>query len=118
MSTPTNSVSNLITIATFGGQSKFAGDFQTVLTRAVELQSLNLQMLQIQQQNQTDRQTALKSVDARLTNLQTAISNLSSSTGLSSYAANVSNTSVASVALSTGALAGSYTLEVTSLGSH
>lgn len=118
MSTSNNPISNLITIANFSGQSKYSADFQNVLSRAVQLQSLNLQSMQLTQQNQNDRQTALQVLDARFTGLQNAINNLASATGLASYAATVSNSSVASVSLSNGAQAASHTLEVTSLGAH
>jgi flagellar hook-associated protein 2 len=118
MATSNNSISSLVSIASFGGQSKYAADFQNILSRAVQLQSLNLQSLQLQQQNQTDRQSALQALDTRFSNLQTAITNLASATGVASFAGTVSNGSVASVSLSNGAQAASYSLEVTSLGSH
>ena len=117
MATSNNPISNLITIATFGGQSKYAADFQTVLSRAVQLRSLNLQMMQQQQQTQTDRQTALQSLDTTLTNLQSAVTNLTSATGLAALAGSVSNSSVANISLSDGAVPATYTLEVQSLGS-
>lgn len=112
-----NPISNLITIAGFGGQSKYAADFQAILSRAVQLRSLNLQMVQQQQQTQTSRQTALQSLDTQFTNLQSAIDNLTSATGLAALSGSVSAPSVATVSLSTGAVPASYTLEVQSLGS-
>jgi flagellar hook-associated protein 2 len=118
MSSMSSSISNLITPASFTGQSKFSQDFQQVLDRAVQLQSLNLQNLQISQQQIQSQQSAIQSVDAIFSNLQKSIDTLSSSTGLASLAAHVSDTSVASVALSSGASNGTYTLEVTGLGSH
>jgi flagellar hook-associated protein 2 len=113
-----SSISNLITIATFSGQSKYSADFQNVLTRAVELQSLNLDSMQQQQTTQQNRQAALQSLDQQFTNLQSAINNLSSATGLSSLTSSIANSSVGTVSLSTGAAPASYTLEVTSTGSH
>ena len=117
MATSNNPISNLITIASFGGQSKYAADFQSILSRAVQLRSLNLQMMQQQQQTQTSRQTALQSLDTQFTNLQGAITNLTSATGLAALSGSVSNSSVATVSLSDGAVPASYTLEVQSLGS-
>jgi flagellar hook-associated protein 2 len=117
VATSNNPISNLITIATFGGQSKYAADFQTVLSRAVQLRSLNLQMMQQEQQTQTDRQTALQSLDAQFTNLRSAIDNLKSATGLAALSGSVSNSSVGTVSLSDGAVPSSFTLEVQSLGS-
>jgi len=118
MSSLPSSISNLITPASFTGQSKFSQDFQQVLDRAVQLQSLNLQNLQNSQQQLQSQQSSLQSVDTVFASLQKSIDTLSSSTGLASLAAHVSNSSVASVNLSAGATTGSYTLEVTSLGSH
>lgn len=112
------SISNLITIAAFSGQSKYATDFQNLLTRSVELQSLNLDHLQVQQSTQQNRQSALTSLDQQFTNLQTAVNNLSSATGLASLTSSISNSSVGSVSLSTGATPATYTLEVDSVGSH
>jgi flagellar hook-associated protein 2 len=117
VATSNNPISNLITIATFGGQSKYAADFQTVLSRAVQLRSLNLQIIQQEQQTQSDRQTALQSLDAQFTNLQSAIDNLKTATGVAGLSGSVSNTAVGSVSLSDGAVPASFTLEVQSLGS-
>jgi flagellar hook-associated protein 2 len=112
------SISNLITIATFSGQSKYASDFQNVLTRAVELQSLNLDNMQVEQTTDQNRQSALQSLDQQFTSLQTAISNLSSATGVASLSSSISNPSVGTVSLSTGATPATYTLEVQSVGSY
>jgi flagellar hook-associated protein 2 len=112
------SINPLITVATFGGQSKYSQDFQQVLTRAVQLQSLNLQNLQIQQQNAQAQQNALQSLDNTFTGLQSAVAALSNATGLASLSTSVGNPSVASVSLSAGASTGVYTLEVTNLGSR
>lgn len=107
----------MVSIATFGGQSKYAADFQSVLSRAVQLRCLNLQMMQQQQQTQTNRQSALQALDTQFTNLQNAINNLTTATGLAALAGTVANTNVASVSLANGAVPATYTLEVQSLGS-
>ena len=113
-----SSINPLITVATFSGQSKYAQDFQQVLTRAVQLQSLNLQNMQIQQQNTQAQQNALQSLDTSFTGLQTAVAGLSNATGVASLSTSVGNSSVAAVSLSAGASTGVYTLEVTDLGSR
>jgi flagellar hook-associated protein 2 len=113
-----SSINPLITVATFSGQSKYSQDFQQVLTRAVQLQSLNLQNLQIQQQNTQAQQNALQSLDKTFTGLQNAVAALSNATGLASLSTSIGNPSVASVSLSAGASTGVYTLEVTDLGSR
>lgn len=113
-----SSINPLITVATFSGQSKYAQDFQQVLTRAVQLQSLNLQNLQIQQQNMQAQQNALQSLDNAFTALQSAVDGLADATGLAALSASVDDSSVADVSLSAGASTGVYTLEVTDLGSR
>ena len=90
MSSLPSSISNLITPASFTGQSKFSQDFQQVLDRAVQLQSLNLQNLQNSQQQLQSQQSSLQSVDTIFSSLQKSIDTLSSSTGLASLAAHVS----------------------------
>jgi flagellar hook-associated protein 2 len=107
-----------VTIATFNGQSTYSADFQNELTKAVEIQALGLENLQDEQTTDENKQSALESLDQQFTNLQTAINSLSTATGLSSLAASVSDTSVASVALSDGATPTTYTLEVDNVGSH
>jgi flagellar hook-associated protein 2 len=118
MSSLPSSISSLITPASFTGQSKFSQDFQQVLDRAVQLQSLNLQNLVNSEQQLQSQQSSLQSIDTIFSGLQKSIDTLSSSTGLASLAAHVSDSSVASVNLSSGAATGTYTLEVTGLGSH
>jgi flagellar hook-associated protein 2 len=113
-----SALSSLITLATFNGQSKYASDFQNVLSRGVELQSLNLVNLQTEQTTDQHKQSALQSLDQQFMSLQTVINSLTTATGLSSLSATVSNSSVASVALSDGATPATYTLEVNSVGSH
>jgi flagellar hook-associated protein 2 len=118
MSSSTSSLPSLITVATFSGQSKFAADFQNVLSRAVQLQSLNLQSLQVDQANETARQNALQSLDSQFSSLQSAVDNLTTAASGSSLASSISNSSVGTVALSTGATPGTYSIEVQSVGSH
>lgn len=106
-----------VTIATFNGQSTYSADFQNELTQAVEVQSLSLENMQNEQTTDENKQSTLDSLDQQFTNLQTAINSLTTATGLSSLSASVSDTSVASVALSDGATPATYTLEVDSVGS-
>ena len=113
-----SALSNLITLATFNGQSTYSADFQNELDKAVSLQCLNLDNMQAEQTTDENKQSALDSLDQQFTSLQTAITSLSTATGLSSLSASVSDTSVASVALSDGATPATYTLEVDNVGSH
>ena len=113
-----SSISSLITPVTFTGQSKFSSDFQTIINRAVQLQSLNLQTLVTQEQNTQAQQNSLQALDQTFAKLQTATTALTAAVGLASYTATLDNPATANVTLSDGATAGTYQLEVQSLGSH
>jgi flagellar hook-associated protein 2 len=117
MASSTSSLSSLLTVASFSGQSKYSQDFQNVLARAVQLQGLNLENLQQSQQDQSAKQAALQALDSKFSTLQQTLSTLTNATGLASLSASVSDSS-ASISLSAGASPATYTLEVLSLGSN
>jgi flagellar hook-associated protein 2 len=111
-------ISNLITVASFSGQSKFSQDFQNILIRSVGIQSIALNQIQNEQTVDANRQYDLQTLDSTFSALQSAVTALGSATGFASLGATVQNTSVASASLSPGASPASYTLEVQNLGSH
>lgn len=111
-------ISNLVTVATFSGQSKFSQDFQNILIRSVGIQSIALNQTQSEQNVDANRQYDLQNLDGKFSGLQNALNALTSATGFASLAGSAQDTSVASVSLSPGASPASYTLEVQSLGSH
>jgi flagellar hook-associated protein 2 len=110
-------MSSLVTPVTFTGQSKFALDFQSIINRAVGLRSLQLDQLQTQQTTAQNQLSAMQSLDASFTGLQSAISGLTSAIGTGSYAGSVADSNIASVALGSNATSGVYSLEVDNLGS-
>ncbi|HEY7304265.1 MAG TPA: flagellar filament capping protein FliD [Bryobacteraceae bacterium] len=110
------SVANQIGVLSFTGQSKYAADFQNVLAKAVQLDSIQLSGLDDRANNDQNRLGALQSLDQSFAALQAAITNLSTAIGPAALSATVSNPALASVSLGTGATAGSYQLEVDSLG--
>jgi flagellar hook-associated protein 2 len=110
-------MSSLVTPVTFNGQSKFSSDFQNIINRAVQLQSLQLNQLQTQQTNDQSQLTAVQSLDQTFTNLQSAISGLTAAIGSGSYSGSVADAGIASVAVGSNAMSGVYSLEVDSLGS-
>lgn len=111
------SVSNQISILSFNGQSKYASDFQSVLSKSVALDTVQLAGLDDQANTEQSRLTAFQSLDQAFSILQSAITNLSTALGPSALSAAVGNPSLASVSLGSGATSGSYQLEVDSLGS-
>ena len=101
----------------FSGNSRYASDFQTVINRSVAIASLPLQQLSNNKLVLQDQSTALTGLDNKFASLQSALGSIESATGLSSYSSSVSNGSVVKANISSGAMEGTYTVEVTSLGS-
>ncbi len=102
----------------FTGASRYASDFQSVIDRAVAIASLPLAQLQTQRTTLSDRSNAFSALDKAFTALQTAISGLNSSAASNSLAASVSDSTVLTATAGSGALKGSYTIDVTSIGSY
>ena len=102
---------------TFTGSSQFSSDFQQVITRAVNIASLPITQLNAEVATLQGQSSEISSLDTVFTSLQSAVQGLGTSVGLNSYSASSSNNLTASATVSSGAVAGSYTIEVTSLGS-
>jgi flagellar hook-associated protein 2 len=103
---------------TFSGISSYAGDLQSVLTRAVRIASMPMTQMQNQLQTITSQSSALSSLNTVFSSLQTAIGKLDSALGSDSYAAQSSDSSQVSVSATSGALAASYSIEVSNIGSY
>jgi len=101
---------------TFQGQSKYASDFQQVLTRAVAIASLPLRGLSNQVQTLTAQESALNGLSSTFGSLQTAIQNIGSAS-TSVQALSSDPTSIAASAAS-NTLPGTYRVSVTSLGTE
>jgi flagellar hook-associated protein 2 len=104
--------------AIFTGSSQFAQDFQNVITRAVNIASLPLTLLNNQKSDLTNQSTALSSLDAAFTALQSAVSGITNAFGGSGLQATVSDSSKLSVALGTGAVEGTYGINITDPGTY
>ena len=109
-------ISSLVTPLTFTGQSKYAASFQQILNKAVQTDSVQLAFLQDQQNNDQNRQSTLQAIDQTFAGLQSAVTELTNAIGPSALVSSVSNPSLASVSIGSGAIAGSYQLEVDDLG--
>jgi flagellar hook-associated protein 2 len=100
----------------FQGQSQFASDFQQVLTRAVNIASLPMQQMQNDLTTFANQQNALGGLSANFAALQTALQ------GIGPAATSVTTTSSDSTAVSASATAsalpGTYSVQVTTLGSY
>src|ERR1700684_1419136 len=102
--------------ATFNGTSQYAGDLQQAITHAVTIASIPLTELQDNVSTLQSQASEITTLQNDFGSLQTAIQQLSSSTGNGSLAATVSDNSVATVTVdpSSDATPGTYDLNVTS----
>src|ERR1035437_528158 len=101
----------------FTGVSSYASDLQQVITRSVAIASMPLSLMQTQLQSLDNQQSALNGLDTTFTALQNAISGIGTTLGPSSYSA-TSSSSAISALVSSAALEGTYSVDVTSLGSY
>jgi flagellar hook-associated protein 2 len=101
----------------FTGVSSYASDLQQVITRSVAIASMPLTLMQNQLQNLSSQQSALSGLDSTFTALQNAIAGIGNALGPCSYSA-TSSSSAISALVSSAALEGSYSVDVTSLGSY
>ncbi len=101
----------------FSGSSRFASDFQQVITRAVAIASLPLNQLNSAKSAVENEVNALSSIGTQFSALQTAIRNLNSVAGTAALAPTVSDPSVLTAQVGSGALAGTYSVHVVTPGS-
>jgi flagellar hook-associated protein 2 len=101
----------------FTGVSTYASDLQQVITRAVSIASMPLQLMQSQQQELTDEGTALDGLNSQFSSLQTAVQNLDTALGPSSYTATSSDPTAVSASAAAGAMDGTYSITVNDPGS-
>ena len=88
-----------------------------MITRAVNIASMPLQLMQSQQQELTDEGTALDGLNSQFSSLQAAIKNIDSALGPSSYSAMSSDSTAVSASAAAGAMAGTYSITVNDPGS-
>jgi len=101
----------------FNGTSTFATDLQAVITRSVGIASLPITQLQNQQGVFTNQQSELQTLGNDFQNLQSALAAVDTAASSGSLAPTVDNTSIASATVGSGALAGTYSVNISSLGS-
>lgn len=102
----------------FNGISTYASDLQSVITRAVAIASMPLTQYQDELQTMTQQQADLNGLNADFTILQRSIANIDAALGTGSYGATSSDSSAVSASVGSGAMAGTYTLDVSSIGSY
>lgn len=100
---------------TFNGSSTYASSFQQVIQRAVGIASLPMQILQGDVTELTGKQQATSSLGSSFQLVQTALNALSAASS-GTPVAQVSGSGVGATA-STGALPGTYSIQVDDIGS-
>ncbi len=102
----------------FSGTSTFSSDFTQVINRAVAIASLPMNQLTAENTTLTGEQTALGGLSSTFDSLQTTIQAMGTSVGAANYSVSYSNSSVAIATPSSGALLGTYNLQVLDPGSQ
>ncbi len=101
----------------FMGTSTYSQDFQNVISREVSIASLPITQLQNNVSGLTAQSGELQTLSTRFSALQSALSSLSTAAG-QTLAVSSSDSSVLQATLGSGALAGTYSVAVTSLGAY
>src|SRR3954454_21459925 len=104
-------------LASFSGTSRFASSLHQVLTRAIGIAALPLHSLDARQTTLNDRLSGLQKLDVRFSSLQASLGAIQRMIGSGVLSSSVSNGSVISAAIESGAGAGVYSIEVEDLGS-
>ncbi|HYM11183.1 MAG TPA: flagellar filament capping protein FliD [Bryobacterales bacterium] len=110
----TSGINPLLTPQTFTGVSSFSSDLQQILQRAVQIASLPMQQLQINQADVLAQQKAFGDLENVVSNLTTSFSNLGVLGANGALAATTSNAAVATVQVTGSPSALNYTLNVVS----
>jgi flagellar hook-associated protein 2 len=112
-----SSLTSPVTV-TFNGTSQYAQSLQQVIARSVNLAALPLHELQNEQITTSTKISAAQSLQSVLTSLQTALQGLPDTSNNNTLSSTVSNSTVIDATASSGALPGTYTIDVTDPGSH
>lgn len=100
----------------FGGNSRYAADFQAIIDRSVAIASLPISQLNTDKTALAAESAALESLEGQFSSLRTAVESINSALGASAYRASLTDATVASVSVGAGAMEGSYSIEVVALG--
>jgi len=101
---------------TFNGQSQFAASLQQVITRAVGIASLPLDSDEATLTTLDGQSAALDGLDSDFTNLQSSVSSIQNALTSDSLSSSISDGSIVSATVGSGATAGTYSIHVDDLG--
>lgn len=103
---------------TFTGNSSYAADLQSAITRAIGFANLPVSLLQNKTNQINNQQTALASLNSKFQSLGTALSAVEKGNTIGSLVASATDSSIVGASATVGAKAGRYTVNVVSLGSQ
>lgn len=99
------------------GSSSFAADLQASVTRALQIASIPMEMLQADASTISGKTSELSTLGNLFSSLQTSLQSISSGTGSSALQATVGNQDVLTASITGNALPGTYTIQVLNPGS-
>jgi len=102
----------------FSGQSQFAASLQQVITRAVGIASLPLDADEATLTTLNGQQTALQGLNSDFSNLQSSLTAIQIALSSNSLTSSISNGSIVSATVGSGATPGTYSIEVDDLGTY
>ena len=102
----------------FTGTSAYSQDLQNVISRAVSIASLPIELLTNQQTELSGQATELTTLGKDFAAVQASIQAITDALGGSGMESTVSDPAVASVTVGDGASQGAYSIEVSSIGSY
>ncbi|HEV3329950.1 MAG TPA: flagellar filament capping protein FliD [Bryobacteraceae bacterium] len=108
--------SNTNTTGIFTGTSAYSNDFQNMISRAVAIASMPINLLTSQQTALTNQSKELTTLDTKFTALQTAIQGLSTAMGGASFQYTSSAPTAVTATLGDGAAEGVYSIKVDNPG--
>jgi len=106
------------TPAAFTGSSAFSSSLAQTVARSVSFAALPMQQLQGEETTVQSQQSAVATLTADFTSLQTALDSINSAAGANANAVSVDTPAVASATVSAGAADGTYSVVVSNIGSH
>jgi flagellar hook-associated protein 2 len=109
----TSSTSNAI----FTGSSAYSSDFQNLITRAVNIASLPLNLLNSQKTTLSGQSTEVGTLSSDFSNLQSAVNGIDQALS-NSYYASTSDSSVLTATISAGAVESNYTVQLKDMGAY
>jgi flagellar hook-associated protein 2 len=102
----------------FTGASAYSADLQNVISRAVQIASLPITVMQSQQTSLNAQSSELNTMDGLFSNLQTAVQGIQTAMNGSSFQSDISNPSVVGATLGDGAVEGVYSIDVKDIGAY